>query len=160
MADVPLAVIASTRPPLPRRPIPHEKTPDRPAPAGGRPHPRNTAYTDQHDDTAARQLLDVLYRQYAPMVVRTAARALRFEDRDLADDIAQQAWLDAWVLLLLLRGEGLRSPAGFLAMRARRCAVDHYRLARVQREEATDYTTYTDDDLAVDRLARLIGAAA
>lgn len=35
---------AASRPELPRRPIPHEKTPDRPTPSGGRPHPR-TAYT-------------------------------------------------------------------------------------------------------------------
>ncbi|MFE2838481.1 hypothetical protein ACFXI6_47225 [Streptomyces mirabilis] len=34
----------ASRPPLPRRPIPHERTPDRPTPSGGRPHPR-TAHT-------------------------------------------------------------------------------------------------------------------
>ncbi|MER6441284.1 sigma-70 family RNA polymerase sigma factor [Streptomyces sp. NPDC001185] len=144
MTDTPVAI---SRPPLPNRPVPHEKTPDRPTPSNPRPHP-------QHGDTAARQLLDALYREYAPMVVRTAARALRPADQDLADDIAQETWLTTWQHLL--RGEALRSPAGFLAMRARRSAVDHYRLARVRREEATDYT----DDLAVTRIARLIGAAA
>ncbi|MEV7003324.1 hypothetical protein AB0N62_37445 [Streptomyces sp. NPDC093982] len=50
----------------------------------------------------------------------------------------------------------LCSPAGFLAMRDRRPAVDHYRLARVRREEAVDYT----DESALAHLARLIGAAA
>ncbi|MGW2964957.1 hypothetical protein ACWDGI_41830 [Streptomyces sp. NPDC001220] len=35
-----------TRPPLPRRPLPHEKTPDRPAPSGGRPHPQRDARVD------------------------------------------------------------------------------------------------------------------
>ncbi|MFD8762333.1 hypothetical protein ACFV03_25630 [Streptomyces mirabilis] len=34
----------ASRPPLPRRPIPHERTPDRPTPSGGQPHPR-TAHT-------------------------------------------------------------------------------------------------------------------
>ncbi|GHB67886.1 hypothetical protein GCM10010377_68500 [Streptomyces viridiviolaceus] len=110
MADVPAAV---TRPPLPRRPVPHERTPDRPTPAGPRPHPRQSA---TRPDTAARQLLDALYREHAPMAARVAAGALR----------------------------------------ARRHAVDHYRLARVRREEVTDYT----DDLALAHLARLIGAAA
>ncbi|MGW1617450.1 RNA polymerase sigma factor, partial [Streptomyces sp. NPDC002285] len=46
-------------------------------------------------------------------------------------------WLDAWQHLL--RGNELDSPAGFLAMRARRRVIDHYRLARVRREEAVDY---------------------
>ncbi|WP_217236825.1 sigma-70 family RNA polymerase sigma factor [Streptomyces sp. AC555_RSS877] len=152
MADAPMAV---TRPPLPRRPIPHERTPDRPTPSGTRPHPRRAAAdTARHDDTDARQLLDALYREYAPMVTRVAARALRPSDRGLADDIAQETWLATWQHLL--RGNELRSPAGFLAMRARRSAVDHYRLARVRREEAVDYT----DGLAVARLASVIGAAA
>ncbi|MGW4994284.1 hypothetical protein ACWEQ3_42820 [Streptomyces mirabilis] len=34
---------AASRPPLQRRPIPHERTPDRPTPSGGRPHPQRTA---------------------------------------------------------------------------------------------------------------------
>ncbi|MET7921976.1 hypothetical protein ABZU45_40605 [Streptomyces avermitilis] len=38
------ALAAVTRPPLPKRPVPHERTPDRPTPSGGRPHPR-TAHT-------------------------------------------------------------------------------------------------------------------
>ncbi|MFJ4633049.1 RNA polymerase sigma factor [Streptomyces sp. NPDC088847] len=148
MTDAPVAV---SRPPLPHRPVPHEKSPDRPTPSNPRPHPQGAL---GHDDTVVREQLDTLYRQYAPMVVRTAVRALRPVDRDLADDIAQDAWLTTWQCLL--RGEELRSPAGFLAMRARRSAVDHYRLARVRREEAVDYT----DNLAVARLAHLIGAAA
>jgi DNA-directed RNA polymerase specialized sigma24 family protein len=88
------------------------------------------------------------------MVTRVAARALRPHDCGLADDIAQDVWLDTWQYLL--RGNHLCSPAGFLAMRARRRAVDHYRLARVRREEAVDYT----DKSALAHLARLIGAAA
>jgi DNA-directed RNA polymerase specialized sigma24 family protein len=88
------------------------------------------------------------------MVTRAAARALRSEDRDLVDDIAQDVWLDTWQHLL--RGNPLHSPAGFLTMRARRRAVDHYRLARVRREQSTDFT----DVLALHRLAQLIGAAA
>ncbi|WP_260695917.1 hypothetical protein, partial [Streptomyces sp. IB201691-2A2] len=28
-------------PPLPKRPVPHERTPDRPSPSGPRPHPRS-----------------------------------------------------------------------------------------------------------------------
>ncbi|WP_331724004.1 sigma-70 family RNA polymerase sigma factor [Streptomyces sp. NBC_00005] len=149
MADAPVAVARTA---LPQRPVPHERTPDRPTPSGPRPHPQHSAA--RPGDTAARQLLDTLYRKHAPMVTAVAARALRPGDRGLADDIAQEAWLDTWQHLL--RGNELRSPAGFLAMRARRRAVDHYRLARVRREEAVDYT----DDTALAHLARLIGAAA
>jgi hypothetical protein len=58
MADAPVAV---TRPPLPRRPLPHERTPDRPTPAGPRSHPKSSAA--RPGDTAARELLDALYRE-------------------------------------------------------------------------------------------------
>ncbi|MDQ1033645.1 hypothetical protein QFZ75_000061 [Streptomyces sp. V3I8] len=40
MTDAPVAVTAATRPQLPKRPIPHEKTPDRPNPGSPRPHAR------------------------------------------------------------------------------------------------------------------------
>lgn len=149
MADAP---VAGARPPLQRRPIPHERTPDRPTPSGPRPHP--PACVARPGDAVAREFLEALYREHAPMVLAVAARALRPGDRGLADDIAQDAWLDTWQHLL--RGNTLRSPAGFLAMRARRRAVDHYRLARVRREEAVDYA----DDTVLARLARLIGASA
>ncbi|MGW2689604.1 hypothetical protein ACWC6I_41425 [Streptomyces sp. NPDC001414] len=36
----------NSRPPLPKRPLPHEKTPDRPATAGGRTHPQRDARVD------------------------------------------------------------------------------------------------------------------
>ncbi|MEU3343038.1 sigma-70 family RNA polymerase sigma factor [Streptomyces sp. NPDC006668] len=146
--------MAVTRPPLPRRPLPHERTPDRPTPASPRPHPQSSSSVARPGDTGARELLDALYREHAPMVTAVAARALHPADSVLADDIAQDAWLDAWQHLL--RGNELRSPAGFVAMRARRRAVDHYRLAWVRREEAVDYT----DESALAHLARLIGAAA
>lgn len=145
------APVLDSRPPLPKRPVPHERTPDRPTPANPRPHAGGST---RHDDTAVRELFDSLYREYAPMVTRVAARALRPSDRGLADDIAQETWLAAWQHLL--RGDTFHSPAGFLAMAARRRTVDHYRLARVRREQSTDYT----DDIVLARLARLIGAAA
>ncbi|MGW6016280.1 hypothetical protein [Streptomyces sp. NPDC055210] len=43
MTDAPADVTAASRPPLPNRPIPHEKTPDRPNPGSPRPHPRNAS---------------------------------------------------------------------------------------------------------------------
>ncbi|MFJ5212783.1 RNA polymerase sigma factor [Streptomyces nigra] len=144
--------VAQTRPPLPRRPITHERIPDRPTPSGPRPHPSQSAA--HPDDSAARRLLDALYHEHAPMVTRVAAQALRPHDQDLADDIAQGVWLDTWQHLL--RGNQLHAPAGFLAMRARRRVVDHYRLARTRRETAVDYT----DASAFPHLARLIGDAA
>lgn len=138
------------RPQLPVRPQPHERDGRQPQPGGGQPHP----HTAQHDDTAARELLAALYTDYAPLVIRTAARALRPDDRDLIDDLAQDVWLDTW--RHLLRGNEVHHPAGFLATRTRRRAIDHYRLARVRREQATDYT----DDVALHRITRMIGDAA
>ncbi|MEU9663501.1 RNA polymerase sigma factor [Streptomyces chartreusis] len=149
MADASVTVV-QTRLPLPQRPVLHERIPDLSAPIEPRPHPAQSASTSA---TAARQLLDALYREHAPMVARVAARALRHHDRGLVDDIAQDVWLDTWQHLL--RGNEIDSPAGFLAMRARRRVVDHYRLAHVRREEAFDYT----DESALAHLARLIGAA-
>lgn len=140
----------SGRPPLPVRPQPHERDGRQPQPGGGQPHP----HTAQHDDTTARELLTALYTDYAPLVIRTAARELRPDDRDLVDDLAQDVWLDTW--RHLLRGNKVHHPAGFLATRTRRRAIDHYRLARVRREQATDYT----DDVALHRITRLIGDAA
>lgn len=48
---------AASRPELPRRPIPHERTPDRPTPSGGRPHPR-TAHADPMILEALRQVVE------------------------------------------------------------------------------------------------------
>ncbi|MER6342355.1 sigma factor [Streptomyces tendae] len=95
-----------------------------------------------------------MYTDYAPLVIRTAVRVLRPDDRDLVDDLAQDVWLDTW--RHLLRGNEVHHPAGFLATRTRRRAIDHYRLARVRREQATDYT----DDVALHRITRMIGDAA
>ncbi|MFG2352014.1 hypothetical protein [Streptomyces phaeochromogenes] len=64
MADAP---VAATRPPLPRRPVPH------PRPSAALP-----------GDSAAHRLLDALYREYAPTVTGVAARVLRPGDRGLA----------------------------------------------------------------------------
>ncbi|MEU3664022.1 sigma-70 family RNA polymerase sigma factor [Streptomyces sp. NPDC032940] len=139
----------SGRPPLPTRPQPHERDGRQPQPGGGQPHPRIA-----HDDSVARELLTALYDDYAPLVLRTAARALRPDDRDLVDDLAQDVWLDTW--RHLLRGNELRRPAGWLATRTRRRAIDHYRLAHVRRERATDYS----DDVTLHRIARMIGDAA
>ncbi|WP_238427337.1 hypothetical protein [Streptomyces adustus] len=36
----------TSRPPLPKRPLPHEKTPDRPGTSGARPHPQRDARVD------------------------------------------------------------------------------------------------------------------
>ncbi|MGY4928542.1 hypothetical protein [Streptomyces sp. 900105755] len=46
MPSMTAAPTLDSRPPLPKRPLPHEKTPDRPAPAGGRPHPQRDARVD------------------------------------------------------------------------------------------------------------------
>ncbi|MER7982633.1 hypothetical protein [Streptomyces sp. NPDC095817] len=48
---------SASRPELPRRPLPHERTPDRPTPSGGRPHPR-TAHADPMILEALRQVVE------------------------------------------------------------------------------------------------------
>ncbi|MEV5644085.1 sigma-70 family RNA polymerase sigma factor [Streptomyces flaveolus] len=139
----------SGRPSLPTRPQPHERDGRQPQPGGGQPHPHIA-----HDDSVARELITALYADYAPLVLRIAARALRSDDRDLVDDLAQDVWLYTW--RHLLRGNALHHPAGWLATRTRRRAIDHYRLARVRREQPTDYS----DDVTLHRIARMIGDAA
>ncbi|MFD6823338.1 hypothetical protein ACFWC5_23590 [Streptomyces sp. NPDC060085] len=54
----------ASRPELPRRPVPHERTPDRPTPSGGRPHPR-TAHT-VGDPTILEALRQVVEQQIGP----------------------------------------------------------------------------------------------
>lgn len=49
---------ATSRPELPRRPIPHERTPDRPTPSGGRPHPRTAQAADPMILEALRQVVE------------------------------------------------------------------------------------------------------
>ncbi|MFD5819385.1 hypothetical protein [Streptomyces sp. NPDC127038] len=54
----------TTRPPLPKRPVPHERTPDRPTPTTPRPHPR-TAHTTA-DPTTLEALRRVVDGQIGP----------------------------------------------------------------------------------------------
>ncbi|MBZ6211962.1 hypothetical protein KVH31_36305 [Streptomyces olivaceus] len=122
----------SGRPPLPQKPQPHERDGRQPQPGDGHPHP----HTARHDD-ADRETFSALYTAYRPLVLRTAARALRPD--------AQDVWLDTW--LHLLRGGGeLHDPADFLTTRTRRLA----------REQAADY----GDDLALHHLTQTIGDVA
>ncbi|MFE5547271.1 RNA polymerase sigma factor [Streptomyces sp. NPDC056534] len=107
-------------------------------------------------DGVARDVLAGWFVEFAPMVRRRVARAVRLEDAHLAEDLAQDVWVEAWQYLL--RGNTVASPAGLLAVMARSRVSAHYRSARVRRERLTDFQTA--DDLAVERLAEWIGAAA
>jgi hypothetical protein len=49
---------AASRPELPRRPVPHERTPDRPTPAGGQPHPRTAHAAEPTILEALRQVVE------------------------------------------------------------------------------------------------------
>ncbi|MGC9479715.1 RNA polymerase sigma factor [Streptomyces sp. WG4] len=105
-------------------------------------------------DIEARELLASWFAEFAPMVEAVVARRVRLGDHDLVEDLAQDVWVRAWQYLL--RGNAVERPAGLLAFFARCRVVDHYRLARVRREAATDF----QDEAAVVRLASWIGAAA
>ncbi|MFG3399161.1 sigma factor [Streptomyces parvus] len=106
-------------------------------------------------DAVLRVQLDGWFREYAPMVRRVVARAVRREDAGLVDDLAQDVWVEAWQYLL--RGNDVVRPAGLLAVMARSRVSAHYRSARVRRETLTDFQV---TELAVDRLVSWIGAAA
>ncbi|MEV6426036.1 sigma factor [Streptomyces sp. NPDC051662] len=109
----------------------------------------------RRSDGPARELLDSWFREYAPMVRRVVARNVRFGDEHLADDLAQDVWVEAWQYLL--RGNTVVRPAGLLARMARSRVAAHYRSAWVRREQAMDFQDY---EPAVDRLVSWIGAAA
>lgn len=79
-----------------------------------------------------------LYREHAERVRAIAARRVRLDDRDLIEDLTQEAFLRLW--LYLERGHVVSNPAGLLGTLVVRAAADHYRLFRSTRERATDLT--------------------
>ncbi|MFI2620563.1 hypothetical protein [Streptomyces sp. NPDC018584] len=130
--------------------MPHERDGRQPQPQKGRPYPSGGAA--QAGDAVVRQLLAGWFSEYAPMVEGVIARTVRPGDLDLVEDLAQDVWVEAWQYLL--RGNEVTRPAGLLAMKARRRVRAYYRLARVRREQTTDF----DEACAVGRLAQRIGA--
>ncbi|MFF4653591.1 RNA polymerase sigma factor [Streptomyces sp. NPDC001380] len=78
-----------------------------------------------------------LYLRLSDRVLRQVAAALRPADEHLAEDLAQDVWLD--LLQYLRRGNTVASPAGLLASMARHRVADHYRSARVRREALVDF---------------------
>lgn len=120
--------------------VPHEQDGRQPVPEGGR-------FSRPEDESLRRMLADWV-SEYHGLVVAVAARSLREQDRELAEDIAQDVWLAVWQHLL--SGHVVESPRGLLVVMARRRVVDHYRQA------AVDWS----DEAAVERLASWIGAAA
>jgi DNA-directed RNA polymerase specialized sigma24 family protein len=85
----------------------------------------------------AEQQFTRLYEAEAGRVLRIIAAALRVEDRQEAEDLAQDVWL--WVWARIQRGDVLRNPAALVALMARHRAVDYYRRAHTRYENATDY---------------------
>lgn len=81
---------------------------------------------------------NALYREHAERVRAIAARRVRLDDRDLIEDLTQEAFLRLW--LYLERGHVVSNPAGLLGTLVVRAAADHYRLFRSTRERATDLT--------------------
>lgn len=106
------------------------------------------------EDESLRRMLAGWVSEYHGLVVAVAVRALREQDRALAEDIAQDVWLTVWQHLL--GGHVVEHPRGLLVVMARRRVYAHYALARVRREESVDWS----DEAAVERLASWVGAAA
>ena len=84
------------------------------------------------------ETFNALYREHAERVRAIAARRVRLDDRDLIEDLTQEAFLRLW--LYLESGHTIANPAGLLGTLVHRAAIDHYRLARSTRERATDLT--------------------
>jgi len=82
------------------------------------------------------ELFNTFYAQHVGHVRRVAAARVHRDDRDLVEDLVQEAFLRLWVYLQ--RGAVVSNPAGLLGTMTRRAAADWYRLARNTRECATD----------------------
>lgn len=72
------------------------------------------------DKDRARDLFTELYAEHALLVTRTATAVLHPDHQGLADDLAQDVWLDTWQHLL--NGNTVHDPAQFLIARTRRLA--------------------------------------
>ncbi|MFJ7138028.1 RNA polymerase sigma factor [Streptomyces fungicidicus] len=121
------------------------------------PHPYGVGVAGRFsrpEDAPLRGVLAGWVSEYHGLVVAVAARTLKMQDRSLAEDVAQDVWLAVWQHLL--SGRHVDNPRGFLTVMTRRRVYAHYALARVRREESTDYS----DAAAVARLASWLEAAA
>jgi DNA-directed RNA polymerase specialized sigma24 family protein len=81
-------------------------------------------------------LFTAVYREYAPLVRRTALAALNDADRHLAEDLMQETFLRVYRQRTAL-GE-IRSLGGFLKVATRRAVWDHYKVKRNTMERPVD----------------------
>lgn len=81
-----------------------------------------------------------LYEAEAGRVLRVITAALRREDRQEAEDLAQDVWL--WVWARIQRGDQLRNPSALVVLMARHRVIDHYRRAHTRYERSADYTEH------------------
>jgi len=79
-----------------------------------------------------------LYTAQLPRVRAIAARWVCGGDRDLVEDLVQEAFLRLWIYME--RGAAIGNPGALLGTLTRRAAADHYRLARNARERAADFS--------------------
>lgn len=82
------------------------------------------------------------HRQYGRMVRRIAVTELRHEDAALAEDIAQEVWLQLWVYVV--GGAQVERPASLLATITRRTVGMHYRRVAASMRPRTRAVDYTD----------------
>lgn len=89
---------------------------------------------------------DEMFRAHRSWLVRYVANRVRPGDNDMADDLAQVAFLRAWRALPEARLESAHAERAWLCTIARHVLADHY-LANATRqrarEEATDPTDVT-----------------
>jgi DNA-directed RNA polymerase specialized sigma24 family protein len=83
-------------------------------------------------------LFTELYNRHFPMVRRIAADRMRPADVDLAEDFAQEAFLNLWSMMA--NGVSVLYPAALLRLIVKRRVADHYRRARTRRERAADFS--------------------
>lgn len=88
--------------------------------------------------TTTAEIFAALYAEQLAHVRAVAAARVHRDDRDLVEDITQEAFLRLWVYLE--RGGAVKSPAGLMGTLTRCAAADHYRLCRNSRERAADFS--------------------
>jgi len=89
---------------------------------------------------------DELFRKHQSWLVRYVANRVRPGDNDVADDIAQVAFLRAWRALPAARLESAEAERAWLCTIARHVLADHYGANATRqraREESTDPTDVT-----------------
>ena len=88
--------------------------------------------------TTTTETFTAVYTEQVGRVRAIAAKWVCGGDRDLVEDLVQEAFLRLWIYME--RGNAVGNPGALLGTLTRRAAADWYRLARNTRERPSDFT--------------------